>query len=59
MAGAEVLAFCSSANSLVAQRLNMPSTLVGVHGDVLVSRVVIENHSAYADAVVQADADDW
>ena len=59
MAGAEVLAFCSSENSLIAQRLNMPSALVGVPGNILVSRVVIENHSAYADAVVQADAVDW
>jgi hypothetical protein len=59
MAGVEVLAFCSSENALIAQRLNLPLVLLGVPGRVLVSRVTIENYSAYADAAFQADSVRW
>jgi hypothetical protein len=59
MAGTDVLAFCSSGNLLIAQRLNVPSMLLSVPGDMLVSRVVIENHSAYTDAVLRDNNDSW
>jgi hypothetical protein len=59
MAGTDVLAFCSSGNLLIAQRLNVPSMLLSVPGDMLVSRVVIENHSAYTDAVLRVNNDNW
>jgi hypothetical protein len=59
MAGAEVLAFCSAENQSFGQRLNVPPALLGLSGSVLVSLVVIEDHSAYADAAVQVDAVRW
>ncbi|KAG5647235.1 hypothetical protein DXG03_000770 [Asterophora parasitica] len=54
-----LLAFCSSDSALLSQRLNISPTLLGHSGDVLVARVIIENHSAYADAVTDADAQRW
>jgi hypothetical protein len=59
VAGMDVLAFCSSNNPSIYQRLNMPPSLLGQQGEVLVSRVIIENHSAYADAAVNADSREW
>ncbi|KAF8077868.1 hypothetical protein FPV67DRAFT_1463251 [Lyophyllum atratum] len=59
MAGVEVLAFCSSDNALVAQRLNISPFLVGQPGSVLVARVIIENYSAYANAALDADGRRW
>lgn len=59
MAGVEVLAFCSSDSAPIAQRLNFPSALLGLPGSVLVSRVIIENYSAYAEAALQADGMRW
>ncbi|GLB34874.1 hypothetical protein LshimejAT787_0204390 [Lyophyllum shimeji] len=59
MAGVEVLAFCSSDNTLIAQRLNISPLLLGQPGTVLVARVVIENYSAYADAALDADGRRW
>ncbi|KAF8892514.1 hypothetical protein BD779DRAFT_1509427 [Infundibulicybe gibba] len=59
MLGVEVLTFCSSDNLPLAQRLNLPSTLLGIPGSVIASRVVIENYSAYANAALQADSIRW
>jgi hypothetical protein len=59
VAGMDVLAFCSSDNALISQRLNISPSLLGQPGEVLVSRVIIENHSAYADAAVNADSREW
>jgi hypothetical protein len=59
IAGMDVLAFCSSDNVLISQRLNISPSLLGQPGEVLVSQVIIENHSAYADAAVNADGREW
>jgi hypothetical protein len=59
MAGIELLVFCSSRNVVLAERLKVPSALLGLAATVLVSHVVIENYSAYADAAVQADTIRW
>ncbi|KAF9464785.1 hypothetical protein BDZ94DRAFT_1255878 [Collybia nuda] len=59
MAGAEVFAFCSAGNSLISQRLNLPPSLLGHPEDIFVSRVIIENYSAYADAALHADSRRW
>jgi hypothetical protein len=59
MAGVEVLAFCSSQNVILGQWLRMPSVLLGLPATVIVSRVVIANYSAYADAAVKADNVRW
>ncbi|KAG6874219.1 hypothetical protein C0995_003765 [Termitomyces sp. Mi166 len=52
MAGDEFLAFCSSDDSLLSQRLNICPQLLGQPGDIFVERVVIENYSAYAEAAL-------
>jgi hypothetical protein len=54
-----VLAFCSSDNGLISQRLNISPSLLGQPGEVLVSQVIIENHSAYAEAAISADGREW
>lgn len=59
MAGVELLVFCSSGNTFLTQRLNIAPALLSPPGGVLVSRVVIENHSAYADAAIRADSVRW
>jgi hypothetical protein len=59
MIGVEVLAFCSSQNLVMGQRLDVPSVLLGLQATVLVSHVIIENYSAYADAAVKADNVRW
>ncbi|KAF9265483.1 hypothetical protein L218DRAFT_140977 [Marasmius fiardii PR-910] len=53
MAGTDVLAFCSSASLLIFQKLNFPP-LLGSSGAVVVKRVTIQDHSAYATAALQA-----
>lgn len=59
IAGTEVLAFCSADNALLSQRLNVPPILLGHPEDLIVSRVIIEHYSAYADAAVHADSRRW
>lgn len=59
MAGVDLLAFCSSDNALMGQRLNVPAALLGLPGGVLVSRVIIENDSEYANAAFHADEARW
>jgi hypothetical protein len=59
LAGHEVLVFWSSGNANVGQLLGAPEMLVGLYGTVVVSRVVIENHSAYADIACQAEHVRW
>ena len=59
LAGQEALAFFSSENTTVGKRLGA-EMLLGLPGAVIVSRVVIENHSAYADiACGQAEHVRW
>lgn len=59
MAGVNLLCFCSSENALIGQRLDIPRSLLGLPGNILVSRVDIENYSAYGDAAIQADDSRW
>jgi hypothetical protein len=59
VAGVEVLAFCSSQNVVLGKRLDVPPVLLGLPSTVLVSRVFIENYSAYADAAIRADNVRW
>lgn len=59
IAGMDVLAFCSSDNIFISQRLNISPSILGHAGEVLVSQIIIENHSAYADAAVNADGREW
>lgn len=58
MAGVDLLAFCSN-RALIAQRLNLPEDLFVLSDSVVVSRVVVEDYSAYADAVEKADETRW
>ncbi|KAF9075200.1 hypothetical protein BDP27DRAFT_37391 [Rhodocollybia butyracea] len=51
MAGVDPLVFCSSNASLITNRLNLPTLLLSEPGSVLVERVSIFNHMAYAHAV--------
>ncbi|PBK97042.1 hypothetical protein ARMGADRAFT_1010555 [Armillaria gallica] len=57
--GKEVLAFCSSENALFCQRLNIPPALSCLQKSVLLTRVTVENISAYADVAVPVDAFQW
>ena len=59
MVGPEVLAFCSTNSTLLGTRLNVPSALLRPSGDVMVSRVAVENYTAYADAALAADIVRW
>lgn len=56
LAGAQLLAFCSSSNNQVCQKLNIPPKLPG---KTLVSQVFVENYSGYADAASNADEKRW
>jgi hypothetical protein len=55
MAGVEVLAFCSSQNAVIGEGLKVHPVLLGLPDTVFVSRVIIEDYSAYADAAIRAD----
>ncbi len=57
--GKEVLALCSSENALFCQRLNIPPALSCLKKSVLLTRVTVENISAYADVAVPVDAFQW
>ncbi|KAK0210924.1 hypothetical protein DFS33DRAFT_1378900 [Desarmillaria ectypa] len=57
--GKEVLALCSSENALFCQRLNIPPALSCLKKGVLLTRVMVENISAYADVAVPVDAFQW
>ncbi|KAK0503436.1 hypothetical protein EDD18DRAFT_1137841 [Armillaria luteobubalina] len=57
--GKEVLALCSSENALFCQRLNIPPALSCLNKSVLLTRVTVENISAYADVAVPVDAFQW
>ncbi|KAG7447905.1 uncharacterized protein BT62DRAFT_1003689 [Guyanagaster necrorhizus] len=57
--GKEVLALCSSENALFCQRLNIPPALSCLKRSVLLTRVTVENISAYADVAVPVDAFQW
>ncbi|KIK57728.1 hypothetical protein GYMLUDRAFT_45898 [Collybiopsis luxurians FD-317 M1] len=59
MAGIDLLVFCSSNSSLIAQRLNLPASLLSEPDSVLVGRVNIANHTAYANAALQVDSVPW
>ncbi|KAL0063739.1 hypothetical protein AAF712_009296 [Marasmius tenuissimus] len=55
IAGSDVLAFCSSSSQLISQRLNFPPSLIlSSPASVLVGRVTIQDHSAYATVALQA-----
>ncbi|KAJ8078901.1 hypothetical protein PM082_013185 [Marasmius tenuissimus] len=55
IAGSNVLAFCSSSSQLISQRLNFPPSLISSSpASVLVGRVTIQDHSAYATVALQA-----
>lgn len=53
-AGVQVLAFCHSRNEAGVVRLNLPQTLLELPDEVVMSRVVIENFSAYARVAEKA-----
>jgi hypothetical protein len=59
MAGVNLLCFCSSENVVIGQRLEIPRSLLGLPDNILVSRVDIENYSAYGDAAIRADDSRW
>jgi hypothetical protein len=59
VAGIQILVFCSSSNTFLAQRLNTDPSLLNEPGLVLVSQVDIENYSNYADATAGADNRRW
>ncbi|KAJ3999163.1 hypothetical protein F5050DRAFT_1862811 [Lentinula boryana] len=51
----DLLVFCSSSSTLITERLNIPLSLLSEPGKLLAERVSISNHSAYANAVLQAN----
>ncbi|KAJ3793325.1 hypothetical protein GGU11DRAFT_851994 [Lentinula aff. detonsa] len=55
MIGFDLLVFCSSSSSLITERLNIPLSLLSEPGKLLAEQVSISNHSAYANAVLQAN----
>ncbi|KAH7871748.1 uncharacterized protein C8R40DRAFT_1174204 [Lentinula edodes] len=55
MVGFDLLVFCSSSATLITQRLNIPTSLLSEPASLLVEQVSISNHSAYANAVLQAN----
>ncbi|KAJ3744771.1 hypothetical protein DFH05DRAFT_1490755 [Lentinula detonsa] len=55
MIGFDLLVFCSSSSTLITERLNIPLSLLSEPGKLLAERVSILNHSAYANAVLQAN----
>lgn len=59
LAGNHVLAFYSSANMTIGGQLGAPEMLLGLAETIIVSRVVIQNHSAYADVAVKAEHIRW
>lgn len=59
LAGQEVLAISFSGNKSAGQKLGVPEMLRGLSSTVIVSRVVIANHSAYADIACQAEHVRW
>jgi len=59
VAGIQILVFCSSSNTLLSQRLNVPPPLLNQPNTILVSKVDVENYSGYADAAVDADEQRW
>ncbi|KAI0933998.1 hypothetical protein AcV5_005988 [Taiwanofungus camphoratus] len=59
MIGLGLLAMCSSDNKFLGEKLHIPATLLGLGGSILVAQVMIDNDSAYADAVIHADDVRW
>jgi hypothetical protein len=57
MLGTAVLACCATENPSATQRLNVHSSVINAQGDFVLSQVVVEDYSAYADAALAAD--DW
>jgi hypothetical protein len=59
MAGAYTIAIVSSETQEVCEKLGVPAVLRGLVSEVVVSAVVIEDHSAYAEAALLADDSRW
>jgi len=59
MAGPNIMAIISSENLALGEKLGIPAALRGLVSEIVVSAVVIENHSAYADAALLADDHRW
>ncbi|PCH37987.1 hypothetical protein WOLCODRAFT_161206 [Wolfiporia cocos MD-104 SS10] len=59
MVSSQTLAICSSENQPLEEKLRVPSDLVGLEDSIIVARVAIENYSAYADTVQNADDTRW
>ena len=59
MIGGNLLAFIACENSILAHKLGIPATLLGLVGNIVASEVVIENDAAYCDAVMKADTARW
>ncbi|KAI0336521.1 hypothetical protein GY45DRAFT_1357916 [Cubamyces sp. BRFM 1775] len=55
----EPLVMCASENSVLAQKLGVPGPLLGLASTAIVAHVGIEDHCAYAEAAVHADASRW
>ena len=57
-AGIDVLAFWSANNVTLTQRLNVPDTL-NRPGNLLFSKIIVDNYSEYSEFVVNADPMPW
>ncbi|KAH9901369.1 hypothetical protein C8Q73DRAFT_752549 [Cubamyces lactineus] len=55
----EPLVMCASENSVLSQKLGVPGSLMGLASTAIVAHVGIEDHCAYAEAAVHADASRW
>ncbi|KAL4253147.1 hypothetical protein ABKN59_004145 [Abortiporus biennis] len=59
MIGSNTLAFCSSANQALGNKLKISSALIGQEENVLVSEVAVEDDNAYFEAIMHADESRW
>ncbi|KAH6918495.1 hypothetical protein BKA70DRAFT_1247376 [Coprinopsis sp. MPI-PUGE-AT-0042] len=55
----QVYVLCASTNATLCQRLNIPASLQGIPGQVVISKVAIEDYRTYAEAVAEADSTIW
>jgi hypothetical protein len=57
-AGIDVLAFWSAKNNALTQKLKVEH-ISDTHGDVLFSKIIVDNYSKYSEFVTYADPVPW
>ncbi|EPQ58077.1 hypothetical protein GLOTRDRAFT_136861 [Gloeophyllum trabeum ATCC 11539] len=56
VAADSLLAFCSSENRAVAEKLGVPAALIGLRETIIASHVSIQDHSTFVDFAVEAES---